>query len=61
MKDDVTAELRAVHERRIARYQALYALGALLCLINTYVSIAFIILLQLNSVFAPRLRPLDRL
>jgi uncharacterized membrane protein len=61
MKDDITAELRAVHERRIVRYQALYALGALLCLINTYVSIAFIILLQLNSVFAPRIRPLDRL
>jgi uncharacterized membrane protein len=61
MKEDITAEIRAAHERRIIRYQALYALGALLCIINTYVSIAFIILLQLNSVFAPRLRPLDRL
>ncbi len=60
MKDEITAELRTVHERRILIYQALYAVGALLCIINTYVSIIFILLLELNSVFAPRLRPLDR-
>ncbi|MEP7190539.1 MAG: TMEM175 family protein [Roseiflexaceae bacterium] len=56
MKDDATAEVRAAHERRILSYQVLYAVGALLCLINTYLSIAFIVLLQLNSVIAPRLR-----
>lgn len=60
MKDDSTAEVRATHERRIVTYQALYAVGALLCLINTYVSIAFIVLLQLNSVVAPRLRRPER-
>jgi uncharacterized membrane protein len=61
MKEDITAELRVAQERRIINYQALYAVGALLCVINTYVSIVFIVLLQLNSVLAPRLRPLDRL
>ena len=61
MKEEITADLRAAHERRIITYQALYAFGALLCIINTYVSIGFIILLELNSVFAPRLHPLDRL
>ena len=55
MKDDATAEIRSAHERRILSYQVLYAVGALLCVINTYVSIIFIVLLQLNSVFAPRL------
>jgi uncharacterized membrane protein len=60
MKDETTAEIRSAHERRIVNYQALYAVGVLLCVINTYVSIAFIVLLQLNSVFAPRLRRRDR-
>ena len=56
MKDDATADVRAAHESRIIGYQVLYAIGAALCLINTYVSIAFIVLLQLNSVVAPRMR-----
>src|SRR5258708_4624959 len=59
MKDDVTTEIRAANERRIVNYQALYAFGALLCVFNTYMSISFIVLLQLNSVIAPRIRPLD--
>jgi hypothetical protein len=42
-------------ERRIVVAQALYAFGALLCLFNTYVSIAFIILVQVNFALAPRL------
>jgi len=60
VKEDITVELRVTRERRIIGYQMLYAIGALLCLINTYVSIVFIILLQLNSVFAPRLRAFKR-
>jgi hypothetical protein len=47
-------------ERRIVIFQALYAFGMLLCVVNTYVSIAFIFLLQLNSAIAPRIRQLDR-
>jgi uncharacterized membrane protein len=50
LKEVVTAELRATHERRIVRYQMMYAVGAALCVVNSYVSIAFIIFLQLCSV-----------
>jgi hypothetical protein len=53
--------VRSATERRIVIAQALYAFGALLCVINTYVSIAFIILVQLNYAIAPRIRLLDRL
>ncbi len=60
LTEEATAEVSAAIERRILIYQALYAFGALLCIINTYVSIAFIVLLQLNSVFAPRIRLIDR-
>lgn len=44
-------------KRRIVGGQTLYALGACLCLINNYVSIAAIIIVQLNyalGVFSPR-------
>ncbi len=60
MKPATTAEMLSASERRIVVYQALYAFGFLLCAINTYVSIAFIVLLQLNSAIAPRIRLLDR-
>ena len=43
--------------RRILVGQALYACGALLCIVNTYWSIAFIVLVQLNYAIAPRLWP----
>jgi uncharacterized membrane protein len=61
MKDEITVEMRSALERRIIIAQALYAFGALLCIINTYVSIAFIVLVQLNYVIAPRIGLLDRL
>lgn len=61
VKADITAEMTAATERRIIIAQALYAAGALLCLINTYVSIAVIVLIQLNYALAPRIRPLDRI
>jgi len=48
-------------ERRIVIAQALYAFGALLCVINTYCSIGFIVLVQLNYAIAPRLGVLQRL
>ena len=41
--------------------QGLYAFGALLCTINTYCSIAFIVLVQLNYAVAPRILGLHRL
>jgi len=42
---------KAVRKRVIVA-QSLYLFGALLCFINTYISIAFIILVQLNYAFA---------
>jgi len=40
-------------KQRIIIAQALYAVGALLSFINTYLSISFIILIQLNYALAP--------
>jgi uncharacterized membrane protein len=48
-------------ERRILVGQALYAFGALLCFINVYWSIGFIVAVQLNFALAPRLRGLWRI
>jgi uncharacterized membrane protein len=61
VSDELTADVRAALERRILIAQALYALGALLCVVSTYLSIAIIVLVQLNYAIAPRIRPLDRL
>jgi hypothetical protein len=49
----VTREVRAAICRRIIIAQALYAFGAALCIVSTYVSIAFIVLVQLNYAIAP--------
>jgi len=55
VKEDMPAAVAAAICRRIMIGQALYAFGALLCLVNTYWSIAFIVLVQLNYAIAPRL------
>jgi len=55
LAEDVTREKQCAVERRIVVAQALYAFGACLCIINNYVSIAFIALVQLNFALAPRL------
>ncbi len=55
LKDDVPVEIRGAIRRRIVFAQALYALGAALCFFNTYWSIGFIVLVQLNYAVAPRL------
>jgi uncharacterized membrane protein len=47
--------------RRILGAQALYVVGAALCVINTYVSIVLIVLVQLNFAIAPRIRWLSRI
>ena len=61
VKDDASDELVRAVERRIVSAQVLYGFGAALCAINTYVSIGFIVLLQLNYAIAPRIRFLYRL
>jgi uncharacterized membrane protein len=48
-------------QRRIVSAQALYAIAAALCFVNTWVSIALTFAIQLNYVFAPRISWLYRL
>lgn len=60
LKEEVTTEIRSATQQRIVFYQALYALVVLLCVVNTYISIVLLILLQLNSVIAPRVGWLNR-
>jgi TMEM175 potassium channel family protein len=54
VKDDMPLEVAVAIKRRIVVGQSLYAIGALLCVLNTYWSIAFIVLVQLNYAIAPR-------
>jgi uncharacterized membrane protein len=61
VSDDLSHEARCAIERRILGAQALYAVGAALCVFNTYWSIGFIVLLQLNFAVAPRIRWLSRI
>jgi uncharacterized membrane protein len=53
IKPDTPYEVSASICRRIVTAQSLYAAGAALCVINTWVSIAAIVLVQLNYVLAP--------
>lgn len=55
VKNEIPPELPAAICRRIIIAQALYGFGALLCIFNTYWSIGFIVLVQLNYAIAPRL------
>jgi uncharacterized membrane protein len=54
VKSDLPPETVLAIQRRIVVAQALYAFGAVLCAISTYLSIAFIVLVQLNYAIAPR-------
>jgi hypothetical protein len=56
----VSLEIRSATERRIIFYQAFFAVSVLLCVINTYISIVLLILMQLNSAIAPRIGRLYR-
>jgi uncharacterized membrane protein len=55
IKADTPEEVRAGICKRVVIAQSLYAAGAALCVINTWVSIAAIVLVQLNYAFAIRL------
>ena len=52
LKPDIPAEVPEAIKRRIVVAQSLYACGALLSMVNTYWSIAWIVLVQLNFVLA---------
>jgi len=58
---DVSAVIDRSVQRRIYVAQALYAFGAALCFVNTYWSIGFIIVVQLNYVVGPRVGVLARI
>jgi uncharacterized membrane protein len=55
IKEDTPEEVRASICKRVVIAQSLYAAGAALCFINTWVSIAAIVLVQLNYAIAPSL------
>ena len=54
IKSDTPSEVPEAINRRILIAQAFYGFGALLCVFNTYWSIGFIVLVQLNYAIAPR-------
>lgn len=54
LADDAPAEIHAAVVRRIVIAQSLYAGGAALCFLNTYYSIAAIVMVQVNYAIAPR-------
>ena len=55
VREDISPAVARAIKRRIVIGQSLYACGALLCLVSPYVSIGFIVLVQLNYAIAPRL------
>ena len=61
MRDDAPAELSGAFRRRVIIAQSLYAVGALVGLVNVPLGLALIILVQLNYAVAPRLPVLSRL
>jgi uncharacterized membrane protein len=58
---EATPAISAVVKRRIFVGQSLYAFGALLCIVNPLISIAFIVLVQLNFAIAPKIPLLSRI
>jgi len=44
VKDELPKDIPTAIKRRIVIGQGLYAFGALLCIVSTYLSIAFIVL-----------------
>jgi uncharacterized membrane protein len=60
-KEEERPDLAFLMRGRVLSAQALYAVAALLCVVfPTWVSIAFIVLIQLNYVLAPRIPLLSR-
>lgn len=61
IKADAPGGIDAAFARRVFIAQSLYVFGMLLCIVNTYWSIGFIFLVQLNYVIAPRFGILSRI
>jgi uncharacterized membrane protein len=58
-KADLPAGIGKAVERRILVAQALYAGGAALCVVDPWVSVGFIVLVQMNFDVAPGFRCLS--
>jgi uncharacterized membrane protein len=58
---EATPAVSAAVKRRIFIGQSLYAFGALLCVVSPFLSIAFIVLVQLNFAIAPKIPILSRI
>lgn len=56
VKHDISQQVSDAIKRRIVIAQSLYAFGAVLCVFSNYLSIAFIVLVQLYYVLAPGMR-----
>jgi uncharacterized membrane protein len=61
IREDAPKELLNAFRRRVIIAQSLYAVGALVALLNVPLGLALIILVQLNYAVAPRLPFLSRL
>ena len=61
IREDAPPELSNAFRRRVIIAQSLYAVGALVGLVNVPLGLALIILIQLNYAIAPRLPILSRL
>ncbi len=61
VKEDLPVEMAAAVEQRVLRAQTLYLIGAALCITSTYLSIAFIVIVQLIYAIAPRSEWVNRL
>lgn len=57
---DLPSDVPSAIKQRIVVAQALYAFGALLCVVSTYWSMAFIVVMQLNYAIAPKVFPFSR-
>jgi uncharacterized membrane protein len=60
IKPDAAGDVLVAQRRRIVFYQICYAAAMLLCVVNTYVSMVALVLLQLASAIAPPIPPFDR-
>jgi len=61
VRPDTPANADEAFVHRVVRAQALYAIGAALCVFSTWWSIAVIFAVQLNYVLAPRFWPFNRM
>ncbi|HXE23846.1 MAG TPA: hypothetical protein VN637_03055, partial [Roseiarcus sp.] len=61
IREEAHGEVSRAVKRRIVVAQSLYAVGALVGLVNVTLGIAFILLVQLNYAIGPRLPILSRL